>query len=117
MTNCNLKKEIGTFLSEHCSGYFVNGKKLDSPYHQNEPLMLIVDECPKNLMRGWVEGLQGMCKGGKRKSILSPLLGYGEEGKAIIPGNTTLQFNVELTKLYKDKNKDKFQEIRKTFNC
>ena len=117
VNNCNSKAEIGTLLSVHYSGYFVNGTKFDSSYDRNEPLTLILGECPTTLIRGWVEGLRGMCEGEKRKLIIPPSLGYGEEGKGIIPGNTTLQFDVELTKLYENANKDEFQEIRKKFNC
>ena len=82
--NCEPKAEIGSLLSVHYTGYFVNGTKFDSSYDRNEPLTLILGNCPTTLIRGWVEGLQGMCDGEKRKLIIPPQLGYGEKGKGKI---------------------------------
>ena len=115
--NCEPKAEIGSLLSVHYTGYFVNGTKFDSSYDRNEPLTLILGNCPTTLIRGWVEGLQGMCDGEKRKLIIPPQLGYGEKGKGKIPGNTTLHFDVELTKMYESPSEEELQEIREKFSC
>ena len=115
--NCESKAEIGSLLSVHYTGYFVNGTKFDSSYDRNEPLTLILGNCPTTLIRGWVEGLQGMCDGEKRKLIIPPQLGYGEKGKGKIPGNTTLHFDVELTKMHESPSEEELQEIREKFSC
>merc|ERR1712209_200672 len=47
--------------------------------------------------QGWEEGVLGMCVGEKRKLIVPPALGYGDQGAGdIIPGGATLYFEVEL---------------------
>ena len=115
--NCESKAEIGSLLSVHYTGYFVNGTKFDSSYDRNEHFTLILGKCPTTLIRGWVEGLQGMCDGEKRRLTIPPQLGYGEKGKGKIPGNSTLHFDVELTKLYEIPSEEELQEIREKFGC
>jgi FK506-binding protein 14 len=44
------------------------------------------------VIRGWDEGVLGMCVGEKRNLIVPPELGYGD----VIPGGATLNFEIEL---------------------
>lgn len=49
------------------------------------------------VIKGWDEGLIGLCKGAKATLIIPPEMGYGASGAgASIPGGATLNFDVEV---------------------
>ena len=49
------------------------------------------------MIKGWDEGIVGMCVGEKRKLTVPPELGYGDQGACdVIPGGATLVFDIEL---------------------
>jgi FKBP-type peptidyl-prolyl cis-trans isomerase len=50
-----------------------------------------------DVIKGWDQGIRGMKRGGKRKLVVPPKLGYGKRGcKPDIPGDATLYFEVIL---------------------
>jgi FK506-binding protein 14 len=52
------------------------------------------------VIRGWDEGVLGMCIGEKRRLVVPPELGYGDRGAGdIIKGGATLIFDIELLKV------------------
>jgi FKBP-type peptidyl-prolyl cis-trans isomerase len=114
---CEIEANNGSILNVHYTGSFINGTKFDSSYDRDEPLKLILGECPSTLIIGWVEGLQGMCVGEGRKLIIPPNLGYGNKGKGVIPGNTTLYFDINLVDMDSNPTPEKLQEIEKKYNC
>lgn len=58
----------------------------------------------KKVIKGWDQGLLGMCVGEKRRLIIPPELGYGKSGAGDkIPADATLIFETELMKI---ENKD-----------
>ena len=53
-----------------------------------------------SVIKGWDQGLMGMCVGEKRKLTIPSDLGYGSSGSgAKIPGGATLVFDIELLKI------------------
>ncbi|XP_004717973.2 peptidyl-prolyl cis-trans isomerase FKBP9-like [Echinops telfairi] len=45
---------------------------------------------------GMDEGLLGVCIGEKRRIVVPPHLGYGEEGRGNIPGSAVLVFDIHV---------------------
>merc|ERR1712176_238573 len=92
---CERKAMNGQMLEMHYTGTLEDGKKFDSSYDRSEPFKFQIGV--GQVIKGWEEGVLGMCIGEKRRLIVPPELGYGEQGAGdIIPGGATLFFDVEL---------------------
>merc|ERR1712055_1059296 len=92
---CDKVARNGDMLSMHYTGTLEDGKKFDSSYDRSEPFKFQIGV--GQVIKGWEEGVLGMCVGEKRKLIVPPALGYGDQGAGdIIPGGATLYFEVEL---------------------
>lgn len=76
------------------SGWLKNGTQFDSSLPRPIPFSLRLGE--HAVITGWEEGLSTMKVGGKRRLIVPPHLGYGNETKSSIPANSTLIFDIEL---------------------
>ena len=69
--------------------------KFDSSLDRDDPLKFTLGK--GEVIKGWDDGLRGMCVGEKRKLTIPSDLAYGDEGSGDkIPGGSTLQFEVEL---------------------
>lgn len=79
-------------------GKFVNGKVFDSTLESGrEPLESTIGEIG---VTGWDQALTGACPGEKRRVVVPPHLGYGDEGVAdFVPPNTTLILEIEIVKV------------------
>jgi FKBP-type peptidyl-prolyl cis-trans isomerase len=87
----------GATVRVHYTGTLENGATFDSSVG-GDPI-----EFPlAKLIKGWQEGIPGMKVGGTRKLTIPADLAYGREdvrdnaGNVVIPGNSTLIFEIEL---------------------
>merc|ERR1712141_567549 len=93
--SCDRKAANGQMLTMHYTGTLEDGTKFDSSLDRNEPFKFQIGV--GQVIKGWEEGVLGMCVGEKRKLIVPPELGYGDQGAGdIIPGGATLYFDIEL---------------------
>mgnify|MGYP001081621215 CR=1 FL=1 len=76
------------------TGRFLNGKRFDSSRFTEEPFTFIVGT--GNVISGWEEGIQLMRPGGTSRFIIPSHLAYGSSGRGSIPGDTVLEFDIEL---------------------
>ncbi len=85
---------FGNTVSVHYTGTFTNGVKFDSSHDRNKPFSFVLGE--GQVIKGWDQGIPKMKVGGKRKLVIPPSLGYGNNDYGPIPGKSTLIFEVEL---------------------
>jgi peptidylprolyl isomerase len=88
----------------HYSGWTTNGQLFDSSVARNEPLVFrIVDNGVPSVIPGWVEGLQLMVKGEKRRFWIPGSLAYGDDEQHRIgpPGAPIgmLVFDIEMLEI------------------
>jgi peptidylprolyl isomerase len=84
----------GDTININYIGTLTNGTKFDSSYDRKQPFTTQIGV--GQVIKGWDEGVIGMKVGGKRKLIIPPALGYGDQTVGSIPPNSTLIFEVEL---------------------
>ncbi|PFH53719.1 hypothetical protein AMATHDRAFT_136902 [Amanita thiersii Skay4041] len=96
---CPNKAQKGDSIKVHYTGtLFSNGKKFDSSHDRNAPLPLTLGI--GQVIKGWDEGLIGMCLNEKRTLTIPANMAYGSRGAGgIIPPNSALVFDVELVGL------------------
>lgn len=104
---------VGSTLYVNYAGYLLDGPLFDTSYPElakannmfseerpYEPLPVNVGV--GQVIPGWDEGLMLLKKGSKAKLIIPSPLGYGEGGAgAMIPANSILVFDVEVTDIKK----------------
>jgi len=93
---CEKTAENGNQLTMHYTGTLQSdGTKFDSSVDRNEPFKFQLGV--GQVIKGWDEGIVGMCVGEKRKLTVPPELAYGDQGAGdVIPGGATLVFDIEL---------------------
>ncbi|KAF2075000.1 hypothetical protein CYY_003696 [Polysphondylium violaceum] len=92
---CTQKTVPGDHLKIHYTGTLLNGEKFDSSVDRGTPFEFTLGE--GRVIKGWDQGLLGMCVGEKRKLVIPPSMGYGAHGSPPkIPGNSHLVFETEL---------------------
>jgi len=85
-------------VTVHYNGTFLNGETFDSSYERNEPAVFPLNR----VISGWTEGVQLMSIGSKYLFTIPSDLAYGPNGNPPrIPGNSVLQFEIELLEIKK----------------
>lgn len=82
-------------------GALENGQVFDTSKTEGRaPFELVLGK--GSVIKGWEEGLIGICQGEVRKLIIPPHLAYGDQGiPPRIPAKATLIFSIECLRLTK----------------
>lgn len=93
--DCTRRAKNGDNLKMHYDGTLMDGKQFDSSYSRGEPFGFQLGQ--GMVIKGWEQGLLGMCKGEIRNLVIPSHLAYGDNGyPPVIPAKATLKFKVEL---------------------
>ncbi|XP_052188075.1 FK506-binding protein 2-like [Diospyros lotus] len=92
---CDIQAHKGDRVKVHYRGKLTDGTVFDSSFERGDPIEFELGN--GQVIKGWDQGLLGMCVGEKRKLKIPAKLGYGEHGSPPkIPGGATLIFDTEL---------------------
>ncbi|CAD7700829.1 unnamed protein product [Ostreobium quekettii] len=95
---CTVKAAVGDSVHVHYQGTLSDGTEFDSSYSRGTPFVFTLGK--GQVIKGWDQGILGMCPGEKRKLKIPPSLGYGDAGAPPkIPGGAALIFHTELVKI------------------
>lgn len=93
--NCQRKSQPGDVLQIHYTGMLENGKVFDSSLSRGVPFEFKLGA--GSVIKGWDQGLIGMCVGEQRKLTIPSEMAYGKRGAGgVIPPDATLVFKTEL---------------------
>ncbi|KAL5562176.1 hypothetical protein UlMin_031923 [Ulmus minor] len=96
--SCDVQAHKGDSVKVHYRGTLTDGTVFDSSFERNDPIQFELGS--GQVIKGWDQGLLGMCVGEKRKLKIPAKLGYGEQGSPpTIPGGATLIFETELVEI------------------
>ncbi|XP_023159799.2 peptidyl-prolyl cis-trans isomerase FKBP2 [Drosophila hydei] len=97
--NCTRKAKGGDLIHVHYKGTLQDGTEFDSSYNRGKPFSFTLGA--RQVIKGWDQGLLGMCEGERRTLTIPPELGYGASGAGggKIPPNSVLIFDVEMMKI------------------
>ncbi|MDX6669839.1 MAG: hypothetical protein QOI91_202 [Solirubrobacteraceae bacterium] len=78
---------------QYVGALYDTGQEFDASWDRGQPFTLQLGQ--GMVIAGWDQGLVGIKKGGRRKLIIPPDLGYGPQGQGPIPPDATLVFIVD----------------------
>ncbi len=95
--------KVGDMITVHYKGTLAqSGIKFDSSFDRGEPITLALQTASptqSGVIAGWVQGIEGMREGGKRRLVIPASLAYGEQASEKIPANSALVFEVNLIRV------------------
>ncbi|EGP87107.1 unnamed protein product [Zymoseptoria tritici ST99CH_1A5] len=104
----NEKTKKGDKIEMHYRGTLEEtGAEFDASYNRGTPLPFTLGS--GQVIKGWDEGLIGMCVGDKRTLTIQSEYAYGKRGVGPIPADAVLIFETELVSI-NGKGADKNQE-------
>ncbi|PQQ19099.1 peptidyl-prolyl cis-trans isomerase FKBP15-1 [Prunus yedoensis var. nudiflora] len=107
---CELQARKGDKVRVHYRGKLTDGTVFDSSFERGDPIFFELGT--GQVIKGWDQGILGMCVGEKRKLKIPAKLGYGEQGSPpTIPGGATLIFDTELVEILGRGSKPKDDEL------
>jgi peptidylprolyl isomerase len=87
--------KTGDHVSVNYVGKLIDGTKFDASADRGSTFDYV--QGVTSLILGWTEGTSTMHVGDKRKLIIPPQLGYGQQGAGdAVPPNATLIFEIEM---------------------
>ncbi|XP_010247131.1 PREDICTED: FK506-binding protein 2-like [Nelumbo nucifera] len=93
--SCDVQAHKGDRIKVHYRGKLIDGTVFDSSFERGDPIEFELGS--GQVIKGWDQGILGMCVGEKRKLKIPAKLGYGAQGSPpTIPGGATLIFDTEL---------------------
>ncbi|KAJ8257480.1 hypothetical protein GJAV_G00186050 [Gymnothorax javanicus] len=97
--SCIETSEMGDTLQIHYTGKLLDGKVIDSSLSRDP---LVVELGKRTVIPGLEQSLLGVCLGQKIRTTIPSHLAYGKRGyPPTIPGDSPLEFEVEVVSLIK----------------
>ncbi|CAB4255226.1 similar to Saccharomyces cerevisiae YDR519W FPR2 Membrane-bound peptidyl-prolyl cis-trans isomerase (PPIase), binds to the drugs FK506 and rapamycin [Maudiozyma barnettii] len=96
VTACKVKAVSGDSVSVHYVGKFLSNDEIfDSSYDRNSPITFKLGA--GQVIKGWDQGILGMCVGEERTIRIPSNLAYGARGvPGVIPADADMVFDVKL---------------------
>jgi len=85
---------LGSTVSVHYTGKFMNGTVFDSSVSRGTPFTFRLGA--GQVIAGWDQAVAGMQQGEVATFVIPPYLAYGGQSVGPIPPNSTLVFEIQL---------------------
>ncbi|XP_029312336.1 LOW QUALITY PROTEIN: peptidyl-prolyl cis-trans isomerase FKBP9 [Cottoperca gobio] len=114
--SCTRKSVVGDYVRYHYNGTFLNGLTFDTSYQRNSTYNTYIGM--GYVIAGMDQALLGVCIGEKRKVVIPPHLGYGEQGAGdIIPRSAVLVFHIHVIDFHNPNDTVSIQVTHKPEAC